>query len=146
LVLGSGTWKADRPACLSRNIYRFLRPLGFGYIHQGADNLLSSGFKLCAVRPKTDVLDLPIGHHQTLFEIQTLCTLSGPLDLPDEPDRRSFRMEENLKPYSRASALLAEQRCCRGDIATTANTDDSDTRSINAKRGEIFSYILRGDW
>jgi hypothetical protein len=30
LVLGSGTLKADRPAYLSRNIYRFLRPLGFG--------------------------------------------------------------------------------------------------------------------
>jgi hypothetical protein len=53
--------KADRPAYLSRNIYRFLRPLGFRYIHQSADNLLSSGFKLRAARLKTDALDLPFG-------------------------------------------------------------------------------------
>jgi hypothetical protein len=56
--------ESDRPARLSRNICRFLRPPGFGYIRQTADNLIHVSHLACA--PEDGVPDLPIGHQQTL--------------------------------------------------------------------------------
>ena len=54
-----------------------------------------------------------------------------------------YRIEEDLKTYPRASTLLAEQRCCGGDISTAAITDDSDARSVKPERGGIFGDIPR---